>query len=451
MRAESRRLTKSLTTSKSKVEKLQRSLQAKAKDEPDYRFYSLWDKIYRSDIIEEAYRRCRANGGAPGVDGVTFKAIEASGRGQWLESVRTELKAGTYRPQPLLRVWIPKSNGGRRPLGIPCLKDRLVMMATVLVIGPIFEADLLDNQYGFRPGKDAKMAVRQVVWHIKQHRRTEVIDADLSDYFTSIPHAPLMQSLTRRIADGRVLSTIKSWLTATVIEGAGRRMIRTAEARKYRKGTPQGSPISPLLANIYFRRFLLAWRKHGHQAELDAHVVNYADDYVICCRPGKAEAAQTHMKTLMTRLGLAVNETKTRIARLPEEHITFLGYTIGRFYGKDGKPYLGTKPSKKAVSNLLRRIHDQTTPRWHGKSPEAMVAEINPLLRGWCGYFDQGPVIRTYDLIRRYVDRRLRHWLVRRTGGKGRGFKQYPQDYLHDTLGLFPIPMKRTDRSSAKA
>ncbi len=444
-------MTKSLATPKLKVQKLQASLQAKAKTEPDYRFYSLWDKICRADVIEEAYRRCRANGGAPGADGVTFKAIDASGRERWLESVRTELENGTYRPQPLLRVWIPKSNGGRRPLGIPCLKDRLVMMATVLVIGPIFEADLLDNQYGFRPDLDAKMAVRRVFWHIKDHGRSEVVDADLRDYFTSIPHGPLMRCLTRRIADGRVLSTIKSWLTATVEERVGRRKIRTADARRDKKGTPQGSPVSPLVANIYFRRFLLAWRNHGHQDQLDAHVVNYADDHVICCRPGSAEAAQTRMKTLMTRLGLEVNETKTRIARLPEDQFTFLGYTIGRFHGKDGKPYLGTKPSKKAVSSLLRRIHDQTTPRWYGKSPKEMVAEINPLLRGWCGYFDQGPTMKSYDLIRRYVDRRLRHWLVRRTGGRGRGFKQYTQDYLHDTLGLFHVPMKRLDRSSAKA
>jgi RNA-directed DNA polymerase len=450
MIAQSRRLTKSLATPKLKVQKLQISLQAKAKTEPAYRFYCLWDKICRPDVIEEAYRRCRANGGAPGADGVTFKAIDASGRKQWLESVRKELKDGTYRPQPLLRVWIPKSNGGRRRLGIPCLIDRLVMMATVLVIGPIFETDLLDNQYGFRPGKDAKMAVRRVFWHIKNHGRREVVAADLRDYFMSIPHVPLMRSLIRRIADGRVLSTIKSWLTATVVERVGRRTIRTADARKYKKGTPQGSPISPLLANIYFRRFLLAWRNHGHQDQLDAHVVNYADDHVICCRPGVAEEAQARMKTLMARLGLEVNETKTRIARLAEDQFAFLGYSIGRIYGKDGKPYLGTKPSKKAVSGLLKRIHDQAMPPWHAKGPTEMVAEINSLLRGWCGYFDQGPVTRTYNLVRRYVDRRLRHWLVRRAGGRGRGFKQYTQDYLHDTLGLFRVPTTRTDRSSAK-
>ena len=198
-------MTRSLLTPTNSVQKLQTSLQAKAKAEPAFRFYALWDKVARADIIEEAYHRCRANDGAPGIDGVTFEKIEAQGQEHWLEMIIQELRDGSYRPQPLLRVWIPKSDGGRRALGIPCIRDRVVMMAVVLVIGPIFEADLLDNQYGFRTGLDAKMAVRRVFWHITQWRRREVIDADLRDYFTSIPHGPLMRCLTRRIADGRLL------------------------------------------------------------------------------------------------------------------------------------------------------------------------------------------------------------------------------------------------------
>jgi hypothetical protein len=209
--------------------------------------------------------------------------------------------------------------------------------------------------------------------------------------------------------------------------------------------------LSPTLANLYFRRFVLAWRDHGHQDRLGAYVVNYADDLVICCRPGRAEEAMIWMQRLMTRLGLEVNETKTRIARLPEDDFTFLGYTIGRFYGKDGRAYIGTRPSKKAVKSLLERIHESTTPRWHQDTPEDKVVWINRLLRGWCGYFDQGPVMETYDVIRRYVDRRLRHWLMRRTGQTGRGFGQFSQDYLHDTLGLFRIPASRTDLPRAKA
>jgi RNA-directed DNA polymerase len=268
----------SLPTPSETVEKLQTSLQAKAKAEPDFRFYALWDKVYRKDVLLEAYLRCRANAGAAGVDGETFEQIEAGGRERWLETLREELVSGRYVPQPLLRVWIPKSNGGRRPLGIPSICDRVVQMAAVLVIGPIFEVDLLPQQYGFRPGLDAKTALRRVYWHVTQHGRREVVDADLRDYFTSIPHSALMRSLSRRIADGRMLHIIKGWLTAPVVEHIDGRPVRTTEARRTKRGTPQGGVISPLLANCYFRRFLLAWHNHGHRDQLDAHVVNYADD-----------------------------------------------------------------------------------------------------------------------------------------------------------------------------
>ena len=207
-----------LPTPAATVETLQTSLQTKAKAEPAFRFYALWDKVCRKDVLREAYRRCRANAGAAGVDRESFARIDAQGEERWLERLREELIAGRYAPQPLLRVWIPKSNGGRRPLGIPTIRDRVVQMAVVLVIGPIFEADLLPQQYGFRPGLDAKMALRRVCWHVTQHGRREVVDADLRDYFTSIPHSPLMRCLSRRIADGRLLHTIKGWLTVPVVE-----------------------------------------------------------------------------------------------------------------------------------------------------------------------------------------------------------------------------------------
>ncbi len=322
-----RRLTMSLPTPSEMVEKLQTSLQTKAKAEPAFRFYALWDKVCRQDVLLEAYRRCRANAGAAGVDGETFERIEARGREQWLGTLREELISGRYLPKPLLRVWIPKSNGGQRPLGIPCINDRVVQMAAVLIIGPIFEADLLPQQYGFRPGLDAKMALRRVYWHVTQHGRREVVDADLRDYFTSIPHAPLLRSLSRRIADGTMLHIIKGWLTAPVVEVIDGRPVQTTEARRTKRGTPQGGVISPLLANCYFRRFLLAWHSHGHRDQLNAHVVNYADDFVICCRPGNAEAAMTRMAKLVTRLGLEVNATKTSdrptargAVRLPRLH-----------------------------------------------------------------------------------------------------------------------------------
>jgi group II intron reverse transcriptase/maturase len=432
------------------VEKLQTSLQTKAKAEPAFRFYALWDKVYRKDVLLEAYRRCRANAGAPGVDRITFDMIEAQGIERWLGTLREELTSGHYAPQPLLRVWIPKSNGGQRPLGIPTIRDRVVQMAVVLVIGPIFEADLLPQQYGFRPGLDAKMALRRVYWHVTQHGRREVVDADLRDYFTSIPHEPLMRCLSRRIVDGHILHVIKSWLTAPVVEIIDGRPVQTAEARRMKRGTPQGGVISPLLANCYFRRFLLAWHGHGHQDHLDAYVVNYADDFVICCRPGNAATALARMSVLMTRLGLEVNTAKTRIARLPEEPFDFLGYTVGRFFGKDGRPYIGTRPSKKAVKSLLRRIHARTLPQWHADEPESTVARISSMLRGWCGYFDQGPVMDIYELVRAYTDRRIRRWLMRRAGRRGAGFRQIPNEYLYETLGLYNIPRRRADLPRAK-
>jgi group II intron reverse transcriptase/maturase len=434
-----------------RVRTLQTSLQAKAKAEPAFRFYSLWDKVCRADVLDEAYQACRRNDGAPGVDGMTFDRITAYGQDRWLEELRQELRAGNYRPQPLLRVWIPKSNGSQRPLGIPPIRDRTVMMAALLVLGPIFEADLLRNQYGFRPGMDAKMAVRQAFWHVSDHGRSEVVDADLSDYFSSIPHAPLMRCVSRRVADGTLLSVIKSWLTAPVIERDQRTARCTAEAKDRHRGTPQGSPISPLLANLYFRRFLLAWERFGHRSRLDAHVVNYADDFVICCRPGNGSAALTTMRQLMIRLGLTVNEAKTRLVRLPEESFDFLGYSIGRLYGKDGAPFIGTKPSRKAVRRLLQRIHDATTPHKHAESPERRIAAINRLLRGWAAYFNQGPVLPTYKVVRWYVQRRLQRWLTRRSGQAGTGYRHYPDGYLYETLGLYALPQRRADMPSAKA
>ena len=440
----------SLPTSLDTVRTLQTALQTKAKNEPATRFYSLWDKVCRKDVLAVAYRRCRANRGAPGVDGERFEHIEEQGLSGWLERLRQELTAKTYRPRPLLRVWIPKSNGGERPLGIPCIRDRVAQMAVLLVIGPIFEADLFPWQYGFRTGVDAKMALRRIHFGIADRGAREVIDADLSDYFNTIPHGDLMRCVARRIADGAVLAVIRGWLNTPVVERSTKGERRSTEAKDRHRGTPQGGIISPLLANLYFRRFMLAWYGGGHATRHQAEVVNYADDFVILCQSGHGEAAMETMRKLMTKLGLTVNEKKTRLVKLPDETFDFLGYTVGRFYGRDGRPYWGTRPSRKSVKRLIREIHDATTSQWNALDVQSRIERLNPMIRGWAGYFSQGPVGKIYRLIDDYTARRLRIWLMRRRGKRGTGYRQYSDQFLYETLGLIRLLPRGTDLANAK-
>lgn len=443
------RIDVSLGTSLETVRTLQTALQTKAKAESTARFYSLWDKVCREDVLAEAYRRCRVNRGAPGVDGERFEDIEEH-RQAWLAGLQQELREKRYMPRPLLRVWIPKASGGERPLGIPTIRDRVVQMAMLLVIGPIFDVDLLPWQYGFRPGLDAKMALRRIHFGIAERGAREVVDADLSDYFNTIPHGDLMRCVARRICDGTVLAVIRSWLDAAVIERTPRGMCRTTEAKDCRRGTPQGGVISPLLANLYFRRFMLAWYRNGYARRLGAEVVNYADDFVILCPPGGGAAAMEAMQHLMGKLGLTVNPKKTRLVMLPEESFDFLGYTVGRLYGRDGKPFWGTRPSRKAIKRVLRDIHDATTSRWNALDVQTRIEHLNPLLRGWAGYFSQGPVGRTYRLIDKYVARRLRIWMMRRQGRRGTGYRQYSDQFLYETLGLIRLLPARASMPNAK-
>ena len=441
----------SLPTLLNTVQKLQKALQAKAKAEPNYRFYSLWDKVYRRDVLWQAYRHCRANGGAPGVDRVTFDQIEAEGVGPWLSKLQEELRNKTYVSLPLLRVWIPKSNGGQRPLGIPAIRDRVAQMAALLVIGPIFEADLCREQYAFRPGRSARMAIQKTYFHVTERGLSEIVDADLSDYFNTIPHGALVRCLSRRIADGHMLSVIKQWLRVPVVERSEDGESRTTEAADKNRGVPQGGPLSPMMSNLYLRRFILAWKLFGYERRLQARVINYADDLVICCRPGKGRKAMEVFRSLMTQLGLTVNEQKTRLVSVPEGSFNFLGYTVGRLYGMYGRSYIGIEPSKKAVRALRGRIHDETSRRWDCQLPQERISALNAILRGWCGYFNHGHVIPTYRVMRRYTELRLRRWLMRREQRHGTGYKRYPSLYLYRTLGLYPIPTRRSDMLNAKA
>lgn len=418
------------------VQKLQAALHAKAKGDSKYRFYSLYDKLYRRDVLGAAWRRCRSNGGVAGVDGQTFADIEKYGVNKWLEELAEELRTKTYQPQAVRRVYIPKADGKQRPLGIPTIKDRTVETAVLIVLEPIFEADLQDEQYAYRAERSALDAV-QAVHRLLNTGHTEIIDGDLSGYFDSIPHAELMQCVARRVSDKAILHLIKLWLDAPVEERDARGQVhRTTRNRDEGRGSPQGAPLSPLLANLYMRRFVLGWKTLGHERRFQARIVNYADDFVICCR-GPAPAAAAAMRDLMSRLKLTVNETKTKTCRVPEATFDFLGYTFGRCYStQTGRAYLGTRPAVKKIRKLCESISEQTRRRYTPLDAAEMVGRLNRQLRGWANYFRLGPVSKAYRAVDAHVTKRLRQWLCAKHQVPGTGTSRFPSDYLYQTLGL---------------
>ncbi len=420
-----------------KLRRLQEALYTKAKQDPAYRFYLLYDKVYRVDILAHAYALSQQHGGAPGVDGVTFEDIEAAGREPWLAAVQEALRTETYRSQPVRRVLIPKPGGGERPLGIPTIRDRVVQTAAMLILQPIFEADLEPTAYGYRPGRGALEAVQEV------HRalgagHTEVVDADVSQYFDTIPHAALMKSLARRLSDRKMLRLLKRWLKAPVAEPAAGGGWRYSGGKRATRGTPQGGVISPLLANLYMNRYLKVFRLRGLDRRYGARLVNYADDFVILCRYGAAEVL-AQSRRWFAQMGLTLNEQKTRVCDGRRESFTFLGYTFGPMRSrKNGHRYVGAAPAKQAVKRVKGRIRQILRPGNHGPWGE-VKGDLNRTVRGWANYFSYGSRAQAYRAVDRYVTERVRRFLRRRHKVPSRGTRRYPAEHIFGELGVVQL------------
>ena len=420
-----------------KIRELQRKLYVKAKEEPEYRFYLLYDKVYREDILAHAYRLSRAARGAPGVDGVEFEDIEAKGLEAWLSGLREELRTKTYSPDPVRRVMIPKPGGGERPLGIPTIRDRVVQTAAKLILEPIFEADFEDSAYGYRPKRSAQEAVQEV------HRTlcrgyTDVVDADLSKYFDTIPHDGLMRSMARRVVDRQMLKLIKAWLKVPVEERDERGNRRMTGGKKSKQGTPQGGVISPLLANIYMHRFLRAWRQQGKEWQYEARIVNYADDFVILSR-GHAKEALAWTRRVMGAIGLTLNEAKTCIRDARSERFDFLGYTFGiEYFRKDGHTYLAAKPSRKSIRKVQQSIRAVLRPGDQRPWSEIAV-HLNRILKGWSNYFSHGTRTMAYRAVDHYVDGCVRHFLRRRHKVPTRGTRRFSDDRIFGELKVLRL------------
>jgi len=433
-----------MLTTPERIRTLQRKLYSKAKQEPACRFHALYDKVYRADILEFAYRLVRANKGSAGIDGITFEAIEENeGAPAFIGELEEALRNKTYKPDPVKRVMIPKSDGSQRPLGIPTIRDRVAQMAAKLVIEPIFEADFCETSYGFRPKKSAHDAVDDVTYALNTGY-TEVIDADLSKYFDTIPHANLMATVAERICDGEILRLIQMWLKAPVMEmdkdGTKRNI---GGGKGNRTGTPQGGVISPLLSNLYLHILDRIWERNNLQQRLGARIVRYADDIVLLCKRGKSGRVMTIFRQILERLKLTLNETKTKIVNAHKEKFDFLGFSIRMAESwKTGNLYPHVQPSKKSLQKIKDRVTELTGRRRTIMPLEWIVKEVNATVRGWVGYFHYRNCSKALGLIRSHVEERLITHLRKRHKIRNRnaGYVRFPDRLLYKRYNLYKVP-----------
>ncbi len=420
---------KNLGTQES-VRHLQQELARKSKSEPGYRYYSLYDKVYHLDILWESWQKVMANRGSSGVDKITVAEIKATGAEEYIKSIHEELKAKSYRPQPLRRVWIPKAKGKKRPLGIPTVKDRIVQQAARLVIEPIFEANFSECSYGFRPGRSCHQAAKEVVKYLNWGL-VKVVEADIVNCFGSIPQQRLMKAVSLRIADGAMLKLIREWLKSGVMENG--------QYHKTTTGTPQGGVISPLLANIYLDALDQIWKKRKMSSSRggNAHLVRYADDLVVLTDRSSKKSMEL-LKWIFGKLGLELHPEKTKELNAREEAFDFLGFNFKQQKNpKTGKWFCLMQPSQKAQMNLKEKIRAVTSSSELSKPGVVVQEKVNPILRGWVNYFRIGNSSRTFNKMRHFVVRRLRRFIRRRQGRHGYGWKKITSEYLYGKLGLF--------------
>ena len=430
-----------LLTTPEAIRTLQRKLYVKAKQQPAYRFYALYDKLYRADILSHAWRLVKANQGSPGIDGISFEAIENGiGVEGYLLILSHELQDKTYRASPVKRVLIPKADGSTRPLGIPTIRDRVAQMALKLVMEPIFEADFCEHSYGFRPKKSAHDAIDTIAETMRQGQ-THIIDADLSKYFDSIPHAKLMATVAERVVDGAVLALVRQWLKAPVMGENERGKIACVGGGKgNRRGTPQGGVISPLLSNLYLHLMDRIWQRHELACKLQAKLVRYADDFVVLCRKDVATPLDI-VRQILERLELQLNESKTRIVDANKEGFHFLGFELKMNVGTKGGRYPHVQPAKQAVEKVKTRIKAITARNRTGIPINDVVRDINRTLRGWSGYFHYRNSTAVFQKVKRHAEDRLRIHLRKRhkvTDWKT-AMIRFPRRVLYERYGLYKM------------